>query len=70
MFESLGRAEEEGIVERGRSVFEDRREIGAKCCRKALRLVKYKAEPKPVLIIDGRVPRHSCRIALGPAVIS
>lgn len=33
-------------------------------CRRALRLVKYKADPKPVRSAEGRVPRHNPRIGL------
>ena len=32
--------------------------------RKALRMVKYRAEPKPVRSAEGRVPRHNARIGL------
>lgn len=39
--------------------------VCAKPCRSALRLVKYKAEPKPVRRAEGRVPRHSPRIGCG-----
>lgn len=31
-------------------------------CRRALRLVKYRADPKPVRSAEGRVPRHNPRI--------
>lgn len=31
-------------------------------CRNALRLVKYKADPKPVRSAEGRVPRHNPRM--------
>lgn len=36
--------------------------------RRALRLPKYSAEPKPVRIAEGSVPRHSCLIGEGPEV--
>lgn len=42
----------------------------ATCCRRALRVEKYSAEPKPVRNIDGRVPRHSCLRVFGPLIIS
>lgn len=32
--------------------------------RKVLRMVKYRAEPKPVRSAEGRVPRHNARIGL------
>lgn len=32
--------------------------------RKVLRMVKYRAEPKPVRSAEGRVPRHSAWIGL------
>lgn len=38
-------------------------------CRNALRLVKYRAEPKPVLRAEGSVPRHNPRIGAGEANI-
>lgn len=39
-------------------------------CLSVLRLVKYKAEPKPVRSAEGAVPRQNPRIAFGPAKIS
>ncbi len=40
-------------------------------CRRALRVEKYRADPKPVRITDGSVPRHSCVSALfGPLTMS
>lgn len=32
----------------------------ATCCLSAFRVEKYKADPKPVRMTDGRVPRHNC----------
>jgi hypothetical protein len=37
--------------------------------RTKLRLEKYIAEPAPVRIADGSVPRHNCRIGEGPVAI-
>ena len=34
--------------------------------RSAFKELKYRALPSPVRIILGKVPRHSCRRALGP----
>lgn len=42
----------------------------ATCWRKALRLEKYRAEPKPVRMTEGSVPRQNCFRELGPASIS
>lgn len=59
----MGRAEEDfGAVVLARTigVF-----AWAMVCRRALRLVKYKAEPKPVRRAEGRVPRQSPRIGFG-----
>jgi len=42
----------------------------ATCCRSVLRLEKYRAEPTPVRITDGTVPRHSFFREFGPANIS
>lgn len=63
VFDSLGRAEEDfDAVELART-------IGvlawATACRRALRLVKYKADPKPVRRAEGSVPRHNPRIGCG-----
>ena len=42
----------------------------ATCCRNELRVVKYRAEPNPVLTTEGSVPLQSCLKALGPDAIS
>ena len=42
----------------------------ATCCLSALRVEKYNAEPKPVRMTDGSVPRHSCLRVCGPLTIS
>lgn len=42
----------------------------ATCCLSALRLVKYRADPKPVRRADGAVPRQKPQMAFGPAKIS
>lgn len=48
--------------------------IGVPVCatpvRSALRLVKYRAEPKPVRRAEGSVPRQSPRIGLGDVRIA
>lgn len=41
----------------------------ATACRNALSEVKYKAEPKPVRIAEGVVPRHRFAIGFGEASI-
>lgn len=38
-------------------------------CRRALREEKYRAEPRPVRMTDGRVPRQSWRRGVGPEVM-
>ena len=42
----------------------------ARRCRRAFKVEKYKAEPIPVRITDGNVPRHSLFKERGPATIS
>lgn len=41
----------------------------ATACRKALNEVKYKAEPKPVRMAEGRVPRQRFATGFGEASI-
>jgi hypothetical protein len=41
----------------------------ARVLRTKLSVEKYIADPAPVRIAEGRVPRHSCRIGEGPAAM-
>lgn len=71
-FESFGSADEvDGctFVPSTTPMFRSRVER-ATCCRSALRLVKYRADPKPVRRADGAVPRQKPQMAFGPAKIS
>lgn len=64
--ESLGRADVEVLV----MVLVLGLASGVVCatpCRRALRLVKYRAEPNPVRRAEGSVPRHRLRIGCGEA---
>lgn len=63
-FVNLGSDELDG------EVVVDTSDLFATFCLNALRDVKYKAEPKPVLMIEGSVPRHNCLMALGPRRMS
>lgn len=63
-FVNLGSDELEGEVE------VDTSDFFATFCLNVLRDVKYNAEPKLVLMIEGSVPRHSCWTALGPRRMS
>lgn len=59
-FESLGREEEwVGTAVLSAAPMVSRRFERATFCRKALRPVKYIAEPKPVRRAEGRVPRQN-----------
>ena len=71
--ESRGSDEEEWFEELGgtsRSLVRVRISDRATFWRRALRVEKYRADPTPVRITEGSVPRHSCLSVLGPLTIS
>jgi len=72
-FESWGKEDDEYFA-LGKVVdtipVELRRFERATRCRRALSVEKYKAEPKPVRMTEGSVPRHRWRSGVGPEVIS
>ena len=72
-FESLGREDEEYLSfdpeETTRPVDARILEL-ATCWRRALSAEKYNADPKPVRMTEGNVPRHRCLMVLGPLTIS
>ena len=73
--ESFGRAEEELLlvlplrpgIRSLEELLSARAAAAAALCLRALRLVKYSAEPKPVRRAEGRVPRHRLRMGCSEA---
>ena len=70
-FDSLGRAEEYvGTLPFSNTPIERSKFERATFCRKAFRLVKYIADPKPVRRAEGKVPRQKDWMELGDREIS
>jgi hypothetical protein len=72
-FDSCGSEDDDGLggmAVPGVTLAEGENRDAATCWRRAFRVVKYSAEPRPVRITEGRAPRQSCWMVLGDEDIS